>query len=211
MQQHVLFKGILIIFLMVFIGCMSQHPLNKTDIIAFKPIPTRAEGYTISVPIKYEFSIAGGHDMATSVFRYGKALLYISLDMTMNWENLPLKKEDSIHNDILYNKPFFYCDTVIYSGKEKSRYWKEYRIYRKVEKDARFMMPAVEILNIGYRYVSHKNKALFDSCLLSVQPLENVSMEIDSLRIDALRRQDEFYASKKYRRIQKRYIRKTHE
>jgi hypothetical protein len=184
-------------------GCISQYSLNRTEIITFKPTQ-RAKAYTMFVPVKYKFSIGGGHDMATSIFRYGKPLIYISFDMTMNWENLPIKKMDSIHNDILQNKPVFYCDTFVYSGIEKGRYWKEYEIYRKVKEDAQFKVPAVETLSIGYRYVSRRNKAFFDSCLLSVQPLANTSIEIDSLKKESLRKQEEWFASKKYQRIQQR-------
>ncbi|MDR3046152.1 MAG: hypothetical protein LBU51_00875 [Bacteroidales bacterium] len=197
-------KGVLIVIcLMIFTGCVSQYALQETETITFKPT-VEAKGYTMIVPKGYKLGVNSGHTYSGYKFNYGKQCIEISKEGSLNWDNTP-EEIDSIHNDILRNKPLFYCDTLVYSGMEKRTFWKEFTIYRKIVIGI-FYPPdyRVEELNVGYRHVPCKNKEFFDSCLLSVKPLQDTTIKIDSLMIEFLYKKSEWERSKKYQRILKR-------
>jgi hypothetical protein len=214
-----LYKVILIVVLIiVFVSCISQYIPNETETIVYKP-NSEDKGYTVAIPKGYNFwRIGGGHGMGVYIFRCGKQCFEISNEMSiLNYDNLTFKKtNDTTYNYIFYNEDAPYCDTVVFWGKEKGTYWKEYAIYCKGIKLIRVTLPAddydwrkdfdstrhyvdehgilyakvpeMETINVGYRYVSRKNKALFDSCLLTLQLLQDTSIKIDSFKIDYIKR-----------------------
>jgi hypothetical protein len=203
-----LYKGILIVVLLTGFGsCISQYIPNETDTIVYKPNP-EDKGYTIVIPKGYNsWGIGGGHGMGAYGFYY---------------DNLTLKKtNDTTYNYIIYNEDAPYCDSVVFWGKEKGTYWKEYIIYCKGIKLIRVTLPVddydwrkdfdstrhyvdehgilytkvpeMETISVGYRYVSRKNKALFDSCLLTLQLLQDTSIKIDSFKPEQEKRLEEIY------------------
>jgi hypothetical protein len=174
-----------------------------TKIIVFKPY-AEDKGYQIDIPadyMKFSYETANrilGYQFYYEPFsydsmRYKGSKIYIPLAMFIyiqhlgspNWKNLT--KYEKAYNKFFNDDPPVGAYTFEHSGKKYNRYWKDICITTK-EFNIRTGRNDYKEIKVGYMNVPLQYKALFDSCLLTLKPLQDTTIEIDDIsrQIDSL-------------------------
>lgn len=193
-------KLFLIIISIIFVGCNT----NKTISIHYKPFES-SRAYSMDIPKNYYLSLQIGNSYSYLFSYKNGAYIYISneLPMAYNSSNSPIINNlfdiDSIINHIVNSEygsiPF--SDTIIYSGLDKSFFWKWVYIYNKYPKyiireskiDKSGNEEIIYLVNpnpydflfVAYSHVSEKDKELFDKCIASLKFIEDTSLIRDPI------------------------------
>ena len=181
---------------------LIQH---DTERIVFKPYEEN-KGYQIDIPINYiGFYSSGAHSTSVYTFyyepdyydtvRYKWFSVIVPKDMLINignsnsdnWLNLVKSNSDKRYNTFINEAPFG-TDTLIFSGKKHNRYWKQISILTKSPPIRGRGHIELEEISVGYINIPLEYKALFDSCLLTLRPLQDTTIKVDdfSRRSDSL-------------------------
>jgi hypothetical protein len=209
------FKIYLITYLLALLstGCIHYKQMHSTspiihydtENICFKPYEEDS-GYQINIPacyvdfrynkanriLGYNFfyqtptydTVSCGKNCTEIILSHKEIEIYIATACSPNWKNLA--KSERAYNRFV-NHVSTGVDTFEYSGKKNNRYWKDICITTKGYNIHRGKYEVKDII-VGYMNVPLQYKALFDSCLYTLQPLQNSTIKIDNIskKIDSL-------------------------
>jgi hypothetical protein len=180
---------------------------HDTKRIVFKP-EKEYKGYEIDIPTHYvDYMVVYGHEISEYVFFYqipiyepvrlkrgykdimyshNAMAIFISREGSFIWKRLKKTNHDKTCSNIIYNG-IIRTDTFEYSGKSQHLYWRNITILTKKTAPIR-RYDDIECIEIGYENVPIQYKALFDSCLFTLRPLQDTTIKVDDIsrKIDSL-------------------------